>query len=169
MHLALLYEPVGVREWNMIVWMRKSPIILGFWTLVPIWWHCLERFRRFNLAEGSVSLWLGFESKKPHLPLVCSPCFVLVIETWALSSLLLQPCLMQASSMLSGRDGFLCLWNGKWNTSVGYSWLQCFIMAITKYIYSHSCHCEESRQMGEGSLPPAGSETKEMHMVPRDF
>lgn len=43
-------------------WPLKAPV---FEYLVPTSWHCFERFRRWSLAEGSMSLKLGLESLKP--------------------------------------------------------------------------------------------------------
>ena len=51
-----------------------------FECLVPSWWNCFGRIDRCDLADGSMSLWVGLESVKPLSLLICSLCFMPVIQ-----------------------------------------------------------------------------------------
>lgn len=51
-----------------------------FECLVPSWWNCLERIDGCGLADGSMSLRVGFESVKPLSLPICSLCFMFVVQ-----------------------------------------------------------------------------------------
>lgn len=137
MHFVLWYEPVRVREENVVVQM---PVTSGGWTLSSQLLALFGKVQEVQPCLEDGCHWGGLLGKASPTS-ICSLCFVPVIAMRALGFLLLQASLLLTAVLLLCQDRLLSLHPQSGNTP--------FLKSLLAVMF----YCSNSRVTDRATLP----------------